>query len=77
MYDDDPPPAQTSGRPRVWLVARTGSTPDAADHPLVRDNRMRTWRADPDGTYHSTDGWHHATWAELHNSYDLVEVLAA
>ncbi|HEV7648431.1 MAG TPA: hypothetical protein VGP26_09740 [Actinophytocola sp.] len=58
-------------RPRVWLV---GTTPDPADHPIVRDTRMRTWQPGDDGRYHSADGWHHATWNELHSRYDLVEV---
>jgi hypothetical protein len=61
----------TQHRPRVWLV---GSTPDPADLPTVRDTRMRTWQPGDDGQYHSTDGWHHATWTELHSRYDLVEV---
>ncbi|HET9143392.1 hypothetical protein [Actinophytocola sp.] len=74
-YDDHPP--QVSATPRVWLVARTGSTADPTDGPVVRDTRMRTWRPGPDGAYHSTDGWHHATWAELHSRFDLIEVLAA
>jgi hypothetical protein len=67
---------QPSTRPRVWLVAGIGSTPDPTDHPIVRDNRMRTWQPGPDGRYHSTDGWHHATWTELHTRFDLVEVAA-
>lgn len=58
-------------RPRVWLV---GTTPDPADLPTVRDTRMRTWQPGEDGTYCSTDGWHRATWTELHSRYDLVEV---
>jgi len=61
-------------RPRVWLVARVGTTPDPTDLPAVRDTRMRTWVPGADGVYHSTDGWHHATWTELHTRYDLVEV---
>jgi hypothetical protein len=35
---------------------------------------MRTWQPGDDGTYHSADGWHRATWNELHSRYDLVEV---
>jgi protocatechuate 3,4-dioxygenase beta subunit len=58
-------------RPRVWLV---GITSDPADQPVVRDTRMRTWQPGDDGRYHSADGWHHATWTELHSRYDLVEV---
>lgn len=64
----------TPNRPRVWLVATIGTTPDPIDLPAVRDTRMRTWLPDHDGVYHSTDGWHHATWTELHTRYDLVEV---
>jgi hypothetical protein len=67
----------TAPRPRVWLVAGIGATPDPTDHPTVRDNRMITWRPSPDGTYHSVDGWHHATWSELHSRYDLVEIPTA
>lgn len=62
------------GRPRVWLVGRIGTMPDPADLPAVRDTWMRTWRPGTDGVYHSADGWHHATWAELHARCDLVEV---
>jgi hypothetical protein len=61
-------------RPRVWLVGTIGTTPDPADRPAVRDTGMRTWRAGTDGVYHSADGRHHATWAELHARCDLVEV---
>jgi hypothetical protein len=64
-------------RPRVWLVAGIGSTPDPTDRPVVRDNRMITWQPDPAGSYHSVDGYHHATWTELHARFDLVEVAAA
>jgi hypothetical protein len=64
----------TPNRPRVWLVGRVGTTPEPADLPAVRDTRMRTWVPSTDGTYHSADGWHHATWTELHARYDLVEV---
>ena len=58
-------------RPRVWLV---GAASDPADMPTVRDTRMRTWQPGDDGRYHSADGWHHASWTELHSRYDLVEV---
>jgi hypothetical protein len=64
-------------RPRVWLVAGIGSTPNPADHPVVRDNRMITWHPDPTGTYHAEGGHHHATWTELHSRFDLVEIPAA
>jgi len=61
-------------RPRVWLVGGTGTTPDPADLPAVWDTWLRTWLPGADGRYHSADGWHHATWTELHSRYDLVEV---
>jgi hypothetical protein len=61
-------------RPRVWLVGRGGTGPEPVDLPAVRDTRMRTWVPGNDGVYHSADGWHHATWTELHARYDLVEV---
>jgi len=61
-------------RPRVWLVGGTGATPDPAVLPAVRDCWLRTWLPDADGRYHSSDGWHHTTWTELHSRYDLVEV---
>jgi len=60
-------------RPRVWLVGGTGSTPAPTELPTVRDTRMRTWQPGPDGRYHSADGWHHATWTQLHSRFDLVE----
>lgn len=62
----------STNRPRVWLVG--GTVADPADLPTVRDTWMRTWRPGADGRYHSADGWHHATWTELHSRYDLVEV---
>jgi hypothetical protein len=72
---DRPAPAAT--RPRVWLVASIGPAPDPVDRPTVRDNRMITWHADTTGRYHSTDGWHHASWTELHSRFDLVEICLA
>jgi hypothetical protein len=60
--------------PRVWLVAGLSQTPEPRDMPTVRDNRMCTWCPGADGCYHTTDGRHHATWTELHNRYDLIEV---
>lgn len=72
-----PDPAPASAKPRVWLVARTDTTPPPTDRPTVRDHRMRTWAPGPDGRYHSTDGYHHTTWTDLHTHFDLVEVLAA
>ena len=68
------PQSPASTKPRVWLVAGTGAAPDPSDRPAVRDNRMITWLAGPDGSYHSADGRHHATWSELHARFDLVEV---
>jgi protocatechuate 3,4-dioxygenase beta subunit len=62
---------ENRNRPRVWLV---GAAPDPEDQPTVRDTRMRTWQPGEDGRYHSSDGWHHATWTELHSRFDLVEV---
>jgi hypothetical protein len=67
--------AQRASQPRVWLAAGTGASPEPADRPTVRDNRMCTWVAGSDGRYHSIDGFHHATWAELHARFDLVEVV--
>ncbi|HEX6357810.1 hypothetical protein [Actinophytocola sp.] len=61
-------------RPRVWLV---GSNSEPSDQPAVRDTHLRTWVPGDDGIYHSSDGWHHATWTELHSRFDLVEVAAA
>jgi hypothetical protein len=61
-------------RPRVWLVGSTLDLPEPDHLPTVRDTRMRRWQPGPDGRYHSADGWHHATWTELHSRYDLVEV---
>lgn len=64
----------TRTRPRVWLVAGLGILPAPTDRPTVRDDQMRTWHPGNDGRYHSADGFHHATWVELHSRYDLVEV---
>jgi hypothetical protein len=61
-------------RPRVWLVAGLGGAPDPHDQPTVRDDQLRTWRPGDDGRYHTADGWHHATWTELHARHDLIEV---
>jgi hypothetical protein len=77
MNTHDDHPALAAARPRVWLVAGTGTTPDPADLPTVRDHRMITWHPDPAGTYHSTDGHHHCTWTELHAHFDLVEIARA
>lgn len=64
----------TSTKPRVWLVAGLGTKPAPSDRPTVRDDQLRTWHPGGDGRYHTADGLHHATWAELHVRYDLVEV---
>lgn len=61
-------------RPRVWLVAGLGNAPDPDDQPTVRDDQMHVWQPGQDGQWHTADGWHHATWTELHNRYDLIEV---
>ncbi|MCT2587779.1 hypothetical protein [Actinophytocola gossypii] len=61
-------------RPRVWLAAGLGATPDPVDWPRVRDDLMRRWEPGLDGLWHTADGRHHATWAELHARFDLVEV---
>lgn len=61
-------------RPRVWLVGRIGTTPDPSHLPAVRDTWLRTWLPGTDGNYHTADGRHHTTWAELHARCDLVEV---
>lgn len=63
-----------TNRPRVWLAGTNGSAIEPSDRPIVRDNRMCTWAPGSDGRYHSTDGWHHATWTELNARFDLVEV---
>jgi hypothetical protein len=65
---------RTRNRPRVWLVRGIGTTPDPTDLPAVRDTWLRTWLPGADGIYHTADGRHHATWAELHARCDLVEV---
>lgn len=61
-------------RPRVWLAG--DANPDPMDLPTVRDGRMCIWCPDGNGCgdYHSADGWHHATWTQLHTWFDLVEV---
>lgn len=64
-----------TSRPRVWLAGSNGSALEPTDRPTVRDNRMCTWAPGSDGRYHSADGWHHATWTELHARFDLVEVV--
>jgi len=63
-------------RPRVWLVAGLGTDQEPTDRPVVRDDRCRCWRPGADGRWHTPDNRHHATWSELHNRTDLVEVPA-
>jgi len=74
MNEPTPRICQRPDRPRVWLVSGTGTTPDPIDLPAVRDTWLRTWLPGTDGIYHTADGRHHATWAELHARCDLVEV---
>lgn len=57
----------------MWL-AGLGGRPEPADHPVVRDDLMRQWQPGEDGSYHTADGRHHATWTDLHVRFDLVEV---
>lgn len=75
----------TLTKPRVWLVAGlstidtnsdVGDGADAGpvDRPVVRDDLMRTWEPGEGNEWHTSDGRHHATWRELRNRYDLVEV---
>lgn len=64
----------TITRPRVWLAVEIGVKPDPTDTPTVTDDQLRTWHPGPDGLYHTADGRHHATWRELRNRSDLVEV---
>jgi hypothetical protein len=63
--------------PRVWLADATGRAGgEPVDRPVVRDHLMHQWEPDTDSTgYHTPDWCHHATWAELHARFDLVEVL--
>lgn len=69
-------PEPTPAAPRVWLVAG-GGRPDPTDLPTVRDHWLRKWWPGKDGLWHTGDGHHYATWAELRNRFDLVEVLGA
>ncbi|MXP21734.1 hypothetical protein GIY30_10280 [Gordonia sp. HNM0687] len=66
----------TSGtaRPRVWLVAAVCGSAEPADRPAVRDDLMRMWRPGHDDLYRTVDGRRCATWAELRERFDLVEV---
>lgn len=69
---------QDRPRARVWLVTGVAPTttlsPDAVGVAAVRDDQLRIWESTGDGWWHTTDGRHHATWTELHNRFDLVEV---
>lgn len=65
--------------PRVWLVAGLTNddeapSPGAVGVGAVRDNQLRVWHADGDGGWHTADGRHHASWRELHDRFDLMEV---
>lgn len=66
------------GRARVWLVAGLARTeppaPDAVGVSAVRDDQLRVWESTGDGRWHTTDGRHHASWHELHDRFDLMEV---
>lgn len=66
----------TEQAPRVWLAAGIGpERGEPADHPPVRDDQGRVWRHDAgDGRWHTTDGRHHQTWAQLHARSDLAAV---
>ncbi|MGH3438974.1 MAG: hypothetical protein ACRDRN_21220 [Sciscionella sp.] len=61
-------------RPRVWLAGEMGGASEPADRPTVRDDLMRTWHPDGGG-WRTVDGLHHASWAELHAWFDLVELI--
>jgi len=67
----------STARPRVWLVAGSAggpSRPGPPEWPVLSDGHRR-WIPDLHGTYHTTDGRHHANWEQLHQRYDLIEVL--
>ena len=69
-------PTTSQTRPRVWLVAGLGTHQEPTDLPVVRDDRCHCWTRGADGRWHTADNRHHATWTELHNRTDLVEVIA-
>lgn len=70
-----PGPSQVDAvRPRVWLSSGVDVDTAPIDRPVVRDVWLRTWVPGPDGMWHTADGYHHATWIELHTWFDLVEV---
>lgn len=64
-----------TARCRVWLV---GGLSRRTDHPntgsAVRDDQGRVWHHGKDGQFHTADHRHHATWSELRDRSDLVEV---
>ena len=63
---------------RVWLVAGLAGNrtlaPEVVGVTAVRDDQMRVWHTDGDGWWHTADGRHRASWGELHDRFDLVEV---
>lgn len=61
-------------QPRVWLVTAVGGGAEPADRPAVRDDLMRMWRPGRDDLYRTADGRRCATWAELRQRFDLVEI---
>lgn len=76
ITDNDTTTGGGSCRPRVWLVAGLAAAPEPDDLPVVRDHLMRVWHPGTDRCWHTPDGRHHASWAELHARFDLVEVIA-
>jgi hypothetical protein len=60
--------------PRVWLA--NSISPEPLDRPTVRDGALREWTPSSHGRYSTSDGRHQSTWAELHASYDLIEVIS-
>lgn len=64
---------------RVWLVAglahdSAAPEPEAVGVSSLRDGQLRVWRSSGDGWWHTADGRHHASWRELHDRFDLMEV---
>jgi hypothetical protein len=63
---------------RVWLVAGLSAAeppvPQAVGVVAVRDDLLRVWHVDGAGWWHTADGRHHASWRELHDRFDLMEV---
>jgi hypothetical protein len=60
-----------AARPRVWLAGRPCVRPTPL--PTVRNTRQQLWVPGDDGDMHMADGWHRASWEELHRLFDLVE----